>query len=65
MGEIDLDVLKRVCMKIFLIDAECVAVELCNEWQERLRNPNWVPFKVVYDDERGIAKVVLLPKFSK
>ncbi|GER57518.1 XH/XS domain-containing protein [Striga asiatica] len=56
MGEIDEKAFKTVCSKRFSSgEAEIKAVELCSLWQEKIKNAEWHPFRVV-EDEKGNAK---------
>ncbi|CAA0822333.1 Factor of DNA methylation 1 [Striga hermonthica] len=56
MGEIDEKAFKTVCSKRFSSgEAEIKAVELCSLWQEKMKNAEWNPFRVV-EDEKGNAK---------
>lgn len=51
MGEIDLNVIKRVCSKRFRSsEAETAAVALCSAWQKKLQNTQWHPFETVEDN---------------
>lgn len=53
MGEIDPSAFKKTCKQRFQPeDAEISALELCSLWQEKLKNPQWHPFRVV---ENGIG----------
>ncbi|KAH6831500.1 XH/XS domain-containing protein [Perilla frutescens var. hirtella] len=59
MGEIDDKAFKNVCKQRYSSDeAEIKAVELCSLWQEKLKNPEWHPFRVV-EDSKGNAQNVL------
>ncbi|KAL6563166.1 hypothetical protein OROHE_005753 [Orobanche hederae] len=56
MGEIDEKVFRNTCNKRFPSgEAEMKAVELCSLWQEKLKNAEWHPFRVV-EDEKGNAQ---------
>ncbi|KAL5729432.1 hypothetical protein ACHQM5_002386 [Ranunculus cassubicifolius] len=48
MGEINLKPFRDVCKKKFASqDWNAKSVELCSLWQERIKNPQWFPFKVI------------------
>ncbi|KAL6539090.1 hypothetical protein OROGR_011739 [Orobanche gracilis] len=56
MGEIDEKAFRNTCNKRFPSgEAEMKAVELCSLWQEKLKNAEWHPFRVV-EDEKGNAQ---------
>lgn len=59
MGELDnkpfLTAMKR---KASHEDAAQKAIELCSQWEDYLRDPNWHPFKIITDKE-GNSKVCL------
>ncbi|KAL8474440.1 hypothetical protein ACS0TY_030340 [Phlomoides rotata] len=59
MGEIDDKAFKDACKKILPSDeANIKALELCSLWQEKLKNPEWHPFRVV-EDAKGNTQNVL------
>ncbi|KAK6139568.1 hypothetical protein DH2020_026691 [Rehmannia glutinosa] len=59
MGEIDEEAFKNACeLRFPPEEAEIRAVELCSLWQEKLKNPEWHPFKIV-EDENGNAENML------
>ncbi|KAI8529381.1 hypothetical protein RHMOL_Rhmol12G0221200 [Rhododendron molle] len=48
MGEIDTKPFQSACKARFKpSEAEVKAFELCSLWQERMKNPDWHPFKIV------------------
>ncbi|XP_058195802.1 factor of DNA methylation 1-like [Rhododendron vialii] len=48
MGEIDTKPFQTTCKTRFKSsEAEVKAFELCSLWQERMKNPDWHPFKIV------------------
>ncbi|KAM3698026.1 hypothetical protein ACB098_06G157900 [Castanea mollissima] len=48
MGEIDWKPFQHMCSQKFPgMDWKKISAELCSKWQERLRNPQWQPFKIV------------------
>lgn len=48
MGEIDTKPFHNTCKLRFKpSEAEVKAFELCSLWQERMKNPDWHPFKIV------------------
>ncbi|CAK9157446.1 unnamed protein product [Ilex paraguariensis] len=52
MGEIDLKAFHHACKLWFTLEeAQIKALELCSLWQERLKNPDWHPFKVIISGE--------------
>ncbi|GFQ06746.1 factor of DNA methylation 1 [Phtheirospermum japonicum] len=59
MGEIDEKAFRNACNKKFSSgEAEMKAVELCSFWEEKLKNPEWHPFRVI-EDEKGNTQNVL------
>ncbi|XP_042066191.1 factor of DNA methylation 1-like [Salvia splendens] len=59
MGELDEKGFKNACKQRYpLEEADIKAVELCSLWQEKLKNPEWHPFRVV-EDSKGNAQHVL------
>ncbi|KAL3639828.1 hypothetical protein CASFOL_014796 [Castilleja foliolosa] len=59
MGEINDKAFRNACKKKFSSEeAEMKAVELCSSWEEKLKNPEWHPFRVV-EDEKGNTQHVL------
>ncbi|KAK6127860.1 hypothetical protein DH2020_038400 [Rehmannia glutinosa] len=59
MGEIDEKAFRNACNKRFSSgEAEIKAVELCSLWQEKLKDAEWHPFRVV-EDEKGNPQTVL------
>ncbi|KAL1551324.1 factor of DNA methylation 1-like [Salvia divinorum] len=59
MGELDEKGFKNACKKRYpLEEADIKALELCSLWQEKLKNPEWHPFRVV-EDSKGNAQHVL------
>ena len=60
MGEIDDKAFKNACKKRYpqspTEEADLKAVELVSLWQEKVKNLEWHPFRVVEDD-KGNAKV--------
>lgn len=51
MGEIDPKTFEAECKLKFPDDYEFKALELCSLWQEKLKDPDWYPFKVVRIDD--------------
>ncbi|XAR50484.1 hypothetical protein NMG60_11004826 [Bertholletia excelsa] len=52
MGEIDMKPFHNTCKARFPpSEAEMKALELCSLWQERMKNPNWHPFKITTEGE--------------
>ncbi|KAF7124986.1 hypothetical protein RHSIM_Rhsim12G0187900 [Rhododendron simsii] len=48
MGEIDTKPFQTTCkLRFKSSEAEVKAFELCSLWQERMKNPDWHPFKIV------------------
>ncbi|GMY08498.1 factor of DNA methylation 2-like [Fagus crenata] len=48
MGEIDWKPFQHMCSQKFPgLDCKKISAELCSKWQEKLRNPQWQPFKIV------------------
>lgn len=47
MGEIDPKTFKEACKERYPEDAEFKALELCSLWQEKLKDSDWYPFKVI------------------
>ncbi|KAG5523248.1 hypothetical protein RHGRI_035165 [Rhododendron griersonianum] len=48
MGEIDTKPFQTICKGRFKSsEAEVKAFELCSLWQERMKNPDWHPYKIV------------------
>ncbi|KAK7848107.1 factor of dna methylation 2 [Quercus suber] len=48
MGEIDWKPFQHMCSQKFPgMDWKKISAELCSKWQERLRNPQWQPFKII------------------
>ncbi|XP_050250497.1 factor of DNA methylation 5-like isoform X1 [Quercus robur] len=48
MGEIDWKPFQHMCSQKFPgMDWKKISAKLCSKWQERLRNPQWQPFKIV------------------
>lgn len=59
MGELDEKVFKEACkLRYPPEEVEIKALELCSLWQEKLKNPEWHPFRVV-EDGKGNAQVNL------
>ncbi|KAL2485797.1 Factor of DNA methylation 1 [Abeliophyllum distichum] len=59
MGEIDEKAFKNACKLRFPPEeAEIKAAELCSLWQEKLKNPQWHPVKVITDD-KGTPQEIL------
>lgn len=57
MGELDEKPFREACKQKFPQDEPDIkAAILCSEWQEKLKNPDWHPFKVIITD--GKEKVV-------
>ncbi|KAI3472650.1 hypothetical protein Pfo_031177 [Paulownia fortunei] len=51
MGEIDLTPFEDVCFRRFPTeDWQVKSVELNSLWQDKLNNPNWQPFKKVFEE---------------
>jgi len=51
MGKLDAEAFENPCMQRFPHTvAEIKAMELCFQWQEKLENPEWHPFKVIQID---------------
>ncbi|KAK6139548.1 hypothetical protein DH2020_026694 [Rehmannia glutinosa] len=58
-GAIDEKAFKNACELKFPVEgAPAEAVELCSVWQEKLKNPEWHPFRIVVD-ENGNAQILL------
>ena len=55
MGEMDDVPFKNAAKRMFRRKEITVkAVELCSQWEDHLRDPNWHPFKIVKtDDSKG------------
>ena len=64
MGELDNKPFVAASKAKFPDDHEVKAIELCSQWEDYLRDPNWHPFKVVTDNE-GNTKVKLVHPFKK
>ncbi|CAL5361604.1 unnamed protein product [Camellia sinensis] len=48
MGEIEMKPFQNACKEKFPnTEVEIKALELCSLWQERMKNPDWHPFKIV------------------
>ncbi|XP_042052638.1 factor of DNA methylation 1-like [Salvia splendens] len=59
MGELDEKSFKNACKQRYPPEeADIKALELCSLWQEKLKNPEWHPFRVV-EDSKGNAQHVL------
>ncbi|XP_057775900.1 factor of DNA methylation 4-like isoform X2 [Salvia miltiorrhiza] len=59
MGELDVKVFKNACRQRYPPEeAEMKAAELCSLWVEKLKDPEWYPFRVV-EDSKGNAQLVL------
>ena len=57
MGELDEKSFKNACKQRYPPEeADIKALELCSLWQEKLKNPEWHPFRVV-EDSKGNAQV--------
>ncbi|KAJ0987476.1 hypothetical protein J5N97_005832 [Dioscorea zingiberensis] len=51
IGELDEKPFRKACKRKFpKYDAEVKAAMLCSDWQEKLKNPAWHPFKVIIHD---------------
>jgi hypothetical protein len=51
MGEVDWKPFKDICSQKFPgEDWAKISAELCSEWQEKLKNPHWQPFKKVMEN---------------
>ncbi|ONK62240.1 uncharacterized protein A4U43_C07F1810 [Asparagus officinalis] len=57
MGELDEKPFQNACKKKFQEDVDIKALTLCSEWQEKLKNPSWHPFKIV--ESGGKAEEVI------
>lgn len=54
MGELDDKAFHSACKRKFAKDDVNVKVaELCSEWQEYLKDPNWHPYKIVTIDGKA------------
>lgn len=58
MGEIDPKTFQEACKQKYPDDAEFKALELCSLWQEKLKNSDWYPFKVVMVGEDNHKKIL-------
>ncbi|KAL6972888.1 hypothetical protein U1Q18_027064 [Sarracenia purpurea var. burkii] len=48
MGELEMKPFQNACKERYLpSDVEIKALELCSLWQERMKNPDWHPFKII------------------
>lgn len=48
MGEIDGKAFQNTCKQRFSIEeADVKALELCSLWQEKVKDPNWHPFRMI------------------
>lgn len=48
MGEIDMKAFQQTCKERCSRDeADIKALELCSLWQDKMKNPDWHPFKIV------------------
>jgi hypothetical protein len=51
MGEVDWKPFGDICSQKFPgEDWAKISAELCSEWQEKLKNPHWHPFKKVMEN---------------
>ncbi|VFQ79944.1 unnamed protein product [Cuscuta campestris] len=54
MGEIDSRIFQNTCKQRFSSDeADVKALELCSLWQEKVKDSNWHPFKMIRIDENN------------
>ncbi|CAL5327587.1 unnamed protein product [Camellia sinensis] len=51
MGELDMKPFQNACKERFPSDADVKATELCSFWQEKMKNPDWHPYKIVACEE--------------
>ncbi|KAI8018978.1 Factor of DNA methylation 1 [Camellia lanceoleosa] len=51
MGELDMKPFQNACKERFPSDADVKALELCSLWQEKMKNPDWHPYKIVACEE--------------
>ncbi|XP_071685599.1 factor of DNA methylation 1-like [Rutidosis leptorrhynchoides] len=59
MGEIDMKAFHDACKEKFdHEEAQIKASELCSLWQDKLKNPEWHPMKVVAADGGGHKEVI-------
>ncbi|CAH1433387.1 unnamed protein product [Lactuca virosa] len=59
MGEIDMKAFHDACKEKFgNEEAQIKASELCSLWQEKLKNPEWHPMKVVAVDGDNLKEVI-------
>lgn len=50
MGELDEEAFENACKQRYSPEeADIKAAELCSLWQEKLKNPEWHPFRIVGD----------------
>lgn len=48
MGDLDAAAFQEAAKRKHLgLEAEVKAVELCSQWENELKDPNWHPFKIV------------------
>ncbi|KAL8497221.1 hypothetical protein ACS0TY_020782 [Phlomoides rotata] len=58
MGELDLKTFIKACRKRYSsLHVDAKAAQLCSSWQEKLKNPEWHPFRV--QDLKGSSKRVV------
>lgn len=58
MGEIDPKTFEGECKQRYADDYDYKALELCSLWQERLKDPDWYPFKIVRVDSENHQKIL-------
>ena len=60
MGEIELKPFQNTCKERFPSEeAQIKAMELCSLWQEKLKNPDWHPLRVVTDGDTAKVNILL------
>lgn len=48
MGELDAKPFQVACKRKYSSEeADVKAIEICTSWEERLRDPDWHPFKII------------------
>lgn len=52
MGELDEKPFIQACKQKYGVEAETKGLELCSMWQDKLKDANWHPFKVVVTGEK-------------
>lgn len=65
MGEIDSKAFQNALKQRFPAqEAEIKAVELLSLWQERIKDPDWHPFKTIMIDESNVEVCSLIWLFQ-